>query len=122
AGLVFAPLVLTAALDLGLYAAARAGARVSWRLGPRRLAAAIAATGAVFVAVKVSPAIAGAVARLWSGAGVAARIVADPTDLLALPGLAVAAWIGRQELRAANAERDGDDAAQVDDGSHSGSA
>ncbi len=98
AGLVFAPLVLTALLDLVLWGAARGGAKVDWRLGPRRLAAALVATGGVFVAVKASPATAAAVATAWSWLGIDARIYPDPWDLLALPALAVAAWIGRAEI------------------------
>jgi len=96
AGLVFAPLVVTAVIDLALFAAARLGARVDPWLGPRRLAAAIALTGAGFAAVKLSADAARAVAGVWPGD---ARIVADPTDLLALPALAVAAWIGIAEIR-----------------------
>ncbi len=96
AGLVFAPLVLTALVDLALYAAARLGARVDPWLGPRRLAVAIALTGGVFAAVKISADVARAVARAWPGD---ARIVADRTDLLALPALAIAAWIGWREIQ-----------------------
>lgn len=98
AGLVFAPLVLTAVIDLALLVAQRAGAEVDPWLGPRRLAAAILATGAVFVAVKLSEASAAEVARMWSWFGVDARIYPDRTDLIALPALAVAAAIGRAEI------------------------
>lgn len=100
AGLIFAPLVLTALVDLALYVTR---APISPRLGPRRLAAAIAITGGVFVAVKVSPASAATVARAWSWTGVDARIYPDPWDLIALPALAVAAWIGAAEIRCSSA-------------------
>lgn len=95
AGLVFAPLVLTALVD----------AAIGRPLTRAKLAASIALTGAVFAAVKLSPEAARAVARAWSLTGVDARIVADPTDLLALPSLAVAWWIGVKEIRSTSDPR-----------------
>lgn len=67
---------------------------------PRRFAAAIALTGAVFAATKLSASAAslvtGALAHLGFGG---ARIAVDPTDLFALPALLLAALIARAELR-----------------------
>jgi hypothetical protein len=99
AGLAFAPVVLTAAIGLVLALAARLGARVDPSLTHRRLVLAISATGAAFAAVKLSPTAAQTVVDLLSWFGRPAAIVLDPTDLLALPALAIAYWIGRDELR-----------------------
>ena len=80
AGLIFAPLVLSAAIGL-----------VTRRpLTRARLLACLAATGAVFAAIKLAP---------HSLALGPFRFVADRTDLLCLPALLVAYWIGRDELR-----------------------
>jgi hypothetical protein len=99
AGLAFAPVVLTAAIGLALHVLARLGVRVDPSLSRRRLVLAIAATGAGFAAVKLSPDAADAVARALSHLGRPASIALDRTDLLALPALAIAWWIGRDELR-----------------------
>jgi hypothetical protein len=99
AGLAFAPVVLSAAIGLALHAAARLGARVDPSLSARRLALCVLATGAGFAAVKLSPALAAEVAGALSRLGRPARFYDDPTDLLALPALAAAVWIGRDELR-----------------------
>jgi hypothetical protein len=105
AGLVFAPVVLSAAIGLVLALAARLGARVDPYLTRRRLVLCIAATGLGFAAVKISPAAADAVARTLSHLGRRASIALDRTDLLALPALLVAYWIGRDELRRLAAAR-----------------
>lgn len=99
AGLVFAPIVLSAALGLALHVAARLGARVDPSLSRRRLIACTVATGAVFAAVKLDPGAARLLARLISQLGRPAAIALDRTDLLCLPALAIAWWIGRDELR-----------------------
>ena len=99
AGLVFAPVVLSAAIGLVLHVAARLGARVDPSLSRRRLIACIAATGAVFTAVKLDPAAARMLAAVISHLGRPAAITLDRTDLACLPALAVAWWIGRDELR-----------------------
>ncbi|MEO7734209.1 MAG: hypothetical protein ABIY55_24815 [Kofleriaceae bacterium] len=99
AGLIFAPLVLSAAIGLVLHVLARLGARVDPSLSRRRLLACTAATGAVFAAVKLSPAAAGLLVALISRLGRPAEIYLDPTDLLCLPALGLALWIGRDELR-----------------------
>ena len=99
AGLVFAPVALSAALGLGLHLAARLGARVDPSLSRRRLVLCTLATGAVFAAVKLDPRAAELLARLLSQLGRHAEIMPDRSDLLCLPALAIAAWIGRDELR-----------------------
>ncbi|HMG51816.1 MAG TPA: hypothetical protein VK601_00010 [Kofleriaceae bacterium] len=99
AGLAFAPVVLSAAIGLALRLATSLGARIDPSLSRRRLIACIAATGAVFAAVKLDPAAAHAVAALIGRLGRPAAIALDRTDLLCLPALAVAWWIGRDELR-----------------------
>jgi hypothetical protein len=98
AGLAFAPVVLTAAIGLVLHLAMRLGARVDPSLSRRRLIAAIAATGAGFAAVKLSPAAAEWLVAVLSFVR-PASIYLDRSDLLCLPMLAVAWWIGRDELR-----------------------
>jgi hypothetical protein len=85
AGLAFAPVVL--------------GARLDPSLSRRRLLACTLATGAVFAAVKLDAAAAGLLAELLSWLGRPATIYLDRTDLLCLPALAIAVWIGRDELR-----------------------
>jgi hypothetical protein len=112
AGLIFAPVVLSAAIGVALHVTALVGARIkprdATRGGPlsidpsasrRRLLACIAATGAGFAAVKLVPGAAHGVAAALSLLGRPAAITVDPTDLLCLPALAVAWWIGRDELR-----------------------
>jgi hypothetical protein len=98
AGLAAAPVVLTALIGLVLLAAQKLGARVDPRLTRRRLVLAIAATGVVFTAIKLSARAAG-----WFtdalGAFRTATVHLDRTDLACLPMLAVAYWIGRDELR-----------------------
>lgn len=98
AGLVLAPLALSAALGCALYLAAALGAPVAPALGPRRLGAAIAVVALGFSACKLSPQVASGVAQALAYLGGSPRIVADPTDLLALPCVAGAWWAGRAEL------------------------
>jgi hypothetical protein len=101
AGLGFAPVVLTAGIGLVLHAAVRlGGSRIARRIDPslsaRRLGVACVATAAVFAAIKVAmPVRAAFIAAIGHGAAV------DPdwTDLLCLPCVLVAWWIGRDELR-----------------------
>ena len=92
AGLVFAPVVLSAVIGLVRRR----------RITRARLAGCIAATGLGFILVKLVPGVAAAVSvgRF--------RFVADPTDLLCLPALAIAAWIGADELRRVSHSPDAD--------------
>jgi len=99
AGLASFPLVATAAVDTVLWGLAALGVPVDFTLRRWKLAAAIALTGAGFAAMKLSSEVAAAVAAVLDRIIGGAHIVADPSDLLALPALALAAWIGRAELR-----------------------
>jgi hypothetical protein len=99
AGLVFAPVVLSAAIGLALRALAGLGARVDPSLSRRRLLACTIATALVFAAVKLDASAARLVADLLSLLGRSATIYVDRTDLACLPALAIALWIGRDELR-----------------------
>jgi len=98
AGLAAAPVVLTALIGLVLLVARKLGAGVDPWLTHRRLVLAIAATGTVFTAIKLSPRAAG-----WFTDALGwirpATVHLDRTDLACLPMLAVAYWIGRDELR-----------------------
>lgn len=98
AGLAFFPLLLTALADLALLAAARLGAPVDFSLRRWKLHGACAATAAAFAAIKLFPAVTSAAADLLRSLGLDARIACDPTDLLALPAIALALWVGRREL------------------------
>jgi hypothetical protein len=98
AGLAVFPLVATAAFDLVLVLAWRLGARVDFTLRRWKLATAIALTGGVFTVMKLVPAIAHAIARVLSIVTGHARVMPDPTDLLALPALAFAWWFGCRTL------------------------
>jgi hypothetical protein len=97
AGLVFAPVVLTAVIGLVLHLAARLGARVDPSLSRRRLIVCTVAIGAGFAAVKLIPAAAHALVAMLSHVRPAA-VVLDRSDLACLPALAIAWWIGRAEL------------------------
>lgn len=98
AGLACFPLILTAVVDCALWGLAQLGARVDFTLRRWKLGAAIAVTAAGFAAVKLSPAAAAAVASWLTWVTGHAAIVPDPADLVALPALAVAAWVGRAEI------------------------
>ncbi len=111
AGLVFFPLVL-----LGGYESLAAVAR-RWP-GPRArpLLVSVALTGIAFALVKTAAPAADAFARVlavgeWAIVAavhpltggdvptvVVGRVLADPTDLVALPALIVPLWIGRRRL------------------------
>jgi hypothetical protein len=90
---------------LPLFVSALLACLTRWPLA-RRLAAGAAVTVVFFAALKVSPAVADAVAHAldlsWTGlTGLRSRIVADPSDLVALPcALLAVAW-GRRAGRAA---------------------
>jgi hypothetical protein len=98
AGLAAAPVVLTAFVGLVLYALRALGARVDPYLTYGRLVLAIAATGITFSAIKLSPTAAGWFTDLL-GLVRPASVALDRSDLFCLPMLAVAWWIGTDELR-----------------------
>ncbi|MFI6102013.1 hypothetical protein ACIA8G_41225 [Lentzea sp. NPDC051213] len=79
AGLVVAPPVL--GLLSGLFLAGRIGA-----------AAAVLLTGAGFALVKLTPAGAEVASAAWSVVNGPSAVLADPTDLVALPALGAAWW------------------------------
>jgi hypothetical protein len=99
-GLIAAPVLLTALIGLVLRVARAADPYLT----QRRLVLAIAATGAVFAAIKLSERAAG-----WFVAAISvvrpAEVYLDPTDLLCLPVLAISYWIGRDELRRLSGEQ-----------------
>lgn len=98
AGLAAAPLVATAAVDCALWAFARFAPRLDFSLGRGRLFTALAVCAGGFAAVKLSPAAADALERAVGRLGLDWRVVSDPSDLVALPAVAIALWIGRREI------------------------
>lgn len=90
AGLLFAPLVLSAMVGLLLRLIGRRG-----YLTHARLVLCCAATAAGFAAVKLVPPAREALAALI---GHHAEFYPDWTDLLTLPAVAVSYWLGRDEL------------------------
>ena len=98
AGLAVFPLVATAAFDLLLALAWRLGANVDFTLRRWKLAVAIALTGGVFATMKLVPEVAVLVARALGFAFGSARVMPDPTDLIALPALAFAWWFGAKTI------------------------
>jgi hypothetical protein len=89
AWLAVAPLLVALALALWV------GPRHAWR-ADRVGALALLLTGTAFALVKVVPAANALVVGAFALAGVHAKLALDPSDLLALPGLALAwaAWRG----------------------------
>lgn len=83
AGLVAAPPAL--GLLLGLFLTGRIGA-----------AAAVVLTGAGFAVVKLTPAGAEIASSAWSVVNGPSVILADPSDLVALPALGLAWWVWRR--------------------------
>jgi hypothetical protein len=98
AGLAVFPLVATAAFDLVLLGLAKLGARTDFTLRRWKLATAIALTGVVFTAMKLVPEVAYWVARALDFVTGHARVMADPSDLIALPALGFAWWYGRRTI------------------------
>jgi len=91
AGLVFAPVVLSAAIGLALRVLGRPG-----YLSHRRLVLCCAATALGFAVVKLYAPIGDIVARMI---GHGASFYPDWTDVLCTPCVLIAYWIGRDELR-----------------------
>jgi hypothetical protein len=91
AGLVFAPVLLSAVIGLALHVLRRGG-----HLTHRRLVLCCLATAAGFAAVKLCAPVRELVAGLL---GHHAEFYPDLTDLMTLPAVLVSYWIGRDELR-----------------------
>ncbi|MFG2071813.1 hypothetical protein [Nonomuraea maritima] len=67
---------------------------------PRRAdLAATVLTGVVFALVKTTETGAELATHIWTFVGGPSRVLADPTDLLAIPALALAWWARRRSLR-----------------------
>ncbi|CAN5142123.1 hypothetical protein BH11MYX1_BH11MYX1_41780 [soil metagenome] len=94
AGMIFAPVVLSAAIGLGLKLLRR-----DPTLTRRRLVLCCAATAVGFTLVKLVPTIGDAVARGLGIFGRRAAFYPDWTDVLCTPLVLVAYWIGRDEIR-----------------------
>ena len=99
AGLIFAPVVLSAAIGMVLWGAKKLGARGDPRSGStlthRRLILCCAATALGFAVVKLYPPVGDVVARMI---GHGASFYPDWTDVLCTPCVLIAYWIGRDEL------------------------
>ena len=95
AGVFALPLVLTAVVALALRGAARLGLTVDWTLRRWKLAIAVGLTAGAVIASKLSPTVATLIA---DALGHDARIVADPSDLIALPMLGLTWWHGRRTI------------------------
>ncbi len=99
AGLLFFPLLVTSLSDVAAQAlSGLLRTRWNFTLTRAKLVVACAATGALFTAIKLSARAADAVAGMLSAISFESAIVADPTDLVALPMLGVAYWLGTREI------------------------
>ncbi|MDD5305810.1 MAG: hypothetical protein PHU25_00675 [Deltaproteobacteria bacterium] len=103
-GMIFFPLLLTALTDTALFAASLVlaafgrDAGLDFRLRKWKLAVACALTGAVFAAIKVSHAAAGACVDALGALGFPSHAWCDPTDLTALALLPVSFLIGASRI------------------------
>ena len=98
AGLVFFPLLLTALVDCALLGLARLGLDLDFSLRRGKLLLSIASTALCFTAVKLSSSVRELALDLLQGLGLSARIVADPSDLVALLALWLSWRIGMTEI------------------------
>lgn len=100
AGLLFFPLLATAAADTLLYGIARAtGAAIDFSLRRWKLFVAVAVTAAAFAALELSPAWQAFYVRTLGRLGFPSATTPDPTDLLALVMLAPAWALGVRHIR-----------------------
>ncbi|MGX7674160.1 outer membrane protein assembly factor BamB family protein [Plantactinospora sp. DSM 117369] len=88
AGLVVAPAVLGGGL----------AAAFPVRRGRLLVAACVISTGLGFALVKLTAPGAALASAVWSSVAGPSRVLADPTDLVALPALGLAWWIGRRTV------------------------
>jgi hypothetical protein len=65
------------------------------------VAAAVAATGVLFVLIKIDEDAAQVASAMWTAVAGPSRVLADPTDLLATPALGLAWWLGSRCLHRA---------------------
>lgn len=98
AGLLFFPLLLTSLLDCFLLGASRLGAGLDFTLRRGKLLVAISATGLVFAAIKLSTVANQLALEAAAFFGLPARVVQDPSDLVALTALLLSWRIGRAEI------------------------
>jgi hypothetical protein len=98
AGLLFFPLLLTALFDCVLLLLARLGMSVDFTLRRGKLLTSIALTALVFAALKLFEPANELAIDLAHSLGISARIVRDPTDLVALAVLWVSWRIGLAEI------------------------
>lgn len=97
-GLLFFPLLLTALLDCLLLLPARLGLPVDFTLRRGKLVASIVATGLLFSTIKLSAQANEAAIAVAHEMGLSARIVLDPSDLIALATLWLSWRIGLAEI------------------------
>lgn len=97
-GLFAAPLAATAALDCALWLVARTGRQIDFSLGRGRLYGASCAVAVAFAACKLSPDVARWLEDAAAVFGLHWRITPDPTDLVALPMIAAALWLGHRHI------------------------
>jgi hypothetical protein len=115
-GVFVFPLAATALVDLVGFALFKLGIKTDFTLRRWKLAVAMVFTAIVFASIKLSPAIAAQVERLWAAVIPGAEIYPDPTDVICLVMLAATWWHGRRAIargaygRLALAKPDYDDA------------
>ncbi len=98
AGLVFFPLLLTAALDGLLYGLYKMGASIDFTLRPKKIAATLFLTAFAFTSIKLIPELHHLAIRCFALFGIKAQIMMDASDLIALPALLISWRIARWEI------------------------
>ncbi|MCP4447767.1 MAG: hypothetical protein GY811_20880 [Myxococcales bacterium] len=98
AGLLFFPLLLTVVGDCMALALHRIGLPIDFTLRRHKAATAIALTCAAFTLVKLSPECNQLALDILETLGLQARIVLDPTDLVAPPVLGLSWHLGTAEI------------------------
>ncbi len=98
AGFVFFPLLCTALVDCALWGAAHLGARVDFSLRMWKLWLAMAFTAGLMSAIKLSTRGAEVIVGFLGHLGFPSQIMTDWTDLLTMPAMALAYWVGRGQI------------------------